>query len=69
MSGISGQSSIPRHSDRDGTGQAAGVCTALAARSGRIPREIPASDVQRELLQQGASLRPEIRKSLSHTAL
>jgi FAD dependent oxidoreductase len=39
------------------TGHAAGVCAALAARSGRIPRQVAASDVQRELLRQGASLR------------
>jgi len=46
------------------TGHAAGVCAALAARSGRIPREIPPKDVQRELLRQGASLRPELRETL-----
>ncbi|MCW2650463.1 MAG: dependent oxidoreductase [Mycobacterium sp.] len=39
------------------TGQAAGVCAALAARTGRAPREVPAAEVQRELLSQGASLR------------
>jgi hypothetical protein len=44
------------------------VCGPLAARSGRIPREIPARDVQRELLRQGASLRPEIRESLLGSA-
>jgi hypothetical protein len=42
------------------TGQAAGVCAALAARSGRIPRRVPAADVQRELLRQGASLRSDL---------
>jgi hypothetical protein len=31
------------------TGQVAGVCTALAARAGKTPRDIPAADVQREL--------------------
>ncbi len=36
------------------TGQAAGVCAALAARSGLPPRDVPAQD---ELLRQGASLR------------
>jgi hypothetical protein len=46
------------------TGHAAGVCAALAARSDRIPREIPHEDVQRELLRQGASLRPDIRERL-----
>jgi hypothetical protein len=40
------------------TGHAAGVCAALAAHSGRIPRQVAASEVQRELLRQGASLRP-----------
>ncbi|MEU9671152.1 FAD-dependent oxidoreductase [Streptomyces bobili] len=39
------------------TGQAAGVCAALAATGGRQPRDIPVSEVQRELRSQGASLR------------
>ena len=39
------------------TGQAAGVCAALAVRSGRPPRRVPAAEVQRELRAQGASLR------------
>ncbi|HZF91030.1 FAD-dependent oxidoreductase [Streptomyces sp.] len=39
------------------TGQAAGVCAALAVRSGRAPREVPAELVQEELLRQGARLR------------
>jgi hypothetical protein len=38
------------------TGQAAGVCAALAAHRQRWPREIPARDVQAELLRQGADL-------------
>jgi hypothetical protein len=38
------------------TGQAAGVCAALAARSGRTPRDVPAADVQDELRRQGAAL-------------
>jgi hypothetical protein len=38
------------------TGQAAGVCAALAARSGRGPREVPVTEVQRELASQGADL-------------
>jgi hypothetical protein len=38
------------------TGQAAGVCAALAARAGKPPREIPATQVQRVLHAQGASL-------------
>jgi hypothetical protein len=43
-----------------GTGQAAGVCAALAARKNSPVRAIPAAEVQRELLRQGASLRPEL---------
>lgn len=39
------------------TGQAAGVCAALAARSGKPPREVPAAQVQKILRAQGASLR------------
>ncbi len=39
------------------TGQAAGVCAALAATRGRQPRDIPAAAVQRALRAQGASLR------------
>jgi FAD dependent oxidoreductase len=46
------------------TGHAAGVCAALAARGGVAPHEVGAPDVQRELLRQGASLRPQIRASL-----
>jgi FAD-dependent oxidoreductase family protein len=42
------------------TGQAAGVGAALAARMSRPPRAVPARDVQRELLRQGASLRGDI---------
>jgi len=38
------------------TGHAAGVCAALAARSGREPRDVPASAVRERLLEQGASL-------------
>ena len=38
------------------TGQAAGVCAALAARSKTTPREIDAAGVQEELLAQGANL-------------
>nr|WP_229854137.1 FAD-dependent oxidoreductase [Streptomyces filipinensis] len=38
------------------TGQAAGVCAALAATRGRQPRDVPAAAVQRELRAQGASL-------------
>jgi hypothetical protein len=39
------------------TGQAAGVCAALAARSGKPPREVAAAQVQQVLRSQGASLR------------
>ncbi|ADH84857.1 FAD-dependent oxidoreductase [Desulfurivibrio alkaliphilus] len=38
------------------TGQAAGVCAALAVKTGRIPRSLPAGEVQAELLRQGAEL-------------
>jgi FAD dependent oxidoreductase len=38
------------------TGQAAGICAALAARAGKAPREIPARHVQQELRRQGANL-------------
>jgi hypothetical protein len=42
------------------TGHAAGVCAALAARTGRGPREVPAADVQRVLRRQQASLRDDL---------
>lgn len=38
------------------TGQAAGVCAALAALSGSGPRDVPALQVQRELERQGADI-------------
>lgn len=38
------------------TGQAAGVCAAMAARTSRSPRQIPFQDVQKELIRQGAVL-------------
>jgi hypothetical protein len=38
------------------TGQAAGVCAALAARAGKAVRDVPAGDVQAELRRQGARL-------------
>ncbi|MFF9867556.1 FAD-dependent oxidoreductase [Streptomyces sp. NPDC013953] len=38
------------------TGQAAGVCAALAARQGGRPRDVPVSAVRQELRHQGASL-------------
>jgi hypothetical protein len=39
------------------TGQAAGVCAAIASRQGKTPRQVAVREVQRELLRQGASLR------------
>ena len=42
------------------TGQAAGVCAALAAKTGRQPRHVPARDVQRVLRKQGAQLRDDL---------
>ncbi len=41
------------------TGQAAGVCAALAAHSGKHPRDVAPAQVQRVLRAQGARLRPE----------
>jgi hypothetical protein len=38
------------------TGQAAGVCAALASRGGRSPRDIAPSKIQLELIRQGANL-------------
>jgi hypothetical protein len=43
------------------TGQAAGVCAALAAGRGGSPRAVPVAAVQRELARQGASLRKELK--------
>ena len=42
------------------TGQAAGVAAALSANAGTRPRDLSASDIQRELLRQGAYLSPAI---------
>ena len=42
------------------TGQAAGIAAALAAGSGRQPRQVPVRDIQRELLRQGAYLSPTV---------
>jgi hypothetical protein len=39
------------------TGQAAGVCAALAAQGGLMPRAVPVIEVQDELVRQGANLR------------
>ena len=38
------------------TGQAAGVCAALAVRYGKPPRSVPVREVQSELIRQGADL-------------
>jgi hypothetical protein len=40
------------------TGQAAGVCAALAAAAGKEPGEVAHEDVRRELVRQGADLGP-----------
>ncbi|MCW2951252.1 MAG: dependent oxidoreductase [Conexibacter sp.] len=50
------------------TGQAAGVCAALAARHHDAPRAIAPRDVQRELLTQRASLRPDLADALAAPA-
>jgi len=42
------------------TGQAAGVCAAIAAREDKTPRQVSVREVQRELLHQGASLRKDL---------
>jgi FAD-dependent oxidoreductase family protein len=42
------------------TGQAAGVCAAIAARRGVLPRQVAVAEVQRELVRQGASLRKDL---------
>jgi hypothetical protein len=42
------------------TGHAAGACAAIAARTGRSPRDVPAPEVQRELRAQKASLRDDL---------
>jgi len=42
------------------TGQAAGVCAALAAKLKVSVRDVPTRHVQQELVRQGASLRPEL---------
>jgi hypothetical protein len=39
------------------TGQAAGVCAALAARRDLTPRAVPVADIQATLISQGADLR------------
>jgi hypothetical protein len=49
------------------TGHAAGVCAALAARSGKAPRDVPFDHVQRELLAQGANLGRHVAYELGGT--
>jgi FAD dependent oxidoreductase len=46
------------------TGQAAGLAAALAAAGGKLPTEVPASAIQRELLRQGAHLSPAVEDAL-----
>jgi FAD-dependent oxidoreductase family protein len=46
------------------TGQAAGVAAALAANSGKAPRDVPPSAIQHELLRQGVYLSPSIEATL-----
>ncbi len=50
------------------TGQAAGICAAIAAATGRGPRAVRASEVQRELLRQGASLRKGVVQTATSDA-
>jgi hypothetical protein len=38
------------------TGQAAGVCAAIASRAGTSPKDVAVKDVQRELIRQGGNL-------------
>jgi hypothetical protein len=45
------------------TGQAAGVCAALAAASARSPRQVDVAAVQAELIRQGADLGPGGRRA------
>jgi FAD dependent oxidoreductase len=42
------------------TGHAAGVAAALAAKRKARVRQLPISEIQRELLRQGASLRTDL---------
>jgi hypothetical protein len=46
------------------TGQAAGVAAALAASTGKRPRDVAASAIQHELLRQGAYLSPAVEAAL-----
>jgi hypothetical protein len=49
------------------TGQAAGVCAAMAARQGKSPKDVSPREVQRELLRQGASLRKDVVETATST--
>jgi hypothetical protein len=46
------------------TGQAAGIAAALAADSGKAPRDVAVSTIQQELLRQGAYLSPAVTDAL-----
>jgi hypothetical protein len=46
------------------TGQAAGIAAALAADSGKAPRDVAVSAIQQELLRQGAYLSPAVTDAL-----
>jgi hypothetical protein len=50
------------------TGQAAGIAAALAAGSGKRPREVAAGAIQQELLHQGAYLSPAIEVALQRAS-
>jgi len=50
------------------TGQAAGVAAALAAGSGRRPRDLDVAAIQRELLRQGSYLSPSIAAAVQAPA-
>jgi hypothetical protein len=42
------------------TGQAAGVCAAIASKQGKTPRQVDVREVQREIVRQGGSLRRDL---------
>jgi len=50
------------------TGQAAGVTAAIAAKEGMPPRTVPVRRVQRELVRQGARLRPDVVEKATEIA-
>jgi hypothetical protein len=47
------------------TGQAAGIAAAIAADTGQRPRDLDVTQIQHELLRQGAYLSPETEGALS----